>query len=107
MECCAIWFRVEDHEIRGYKMTLNFGSAIVEKNTEKQLARTYRKRRSGGNDWRGKIPVTNNKKETKEIDRTHAKRSHWYRNGYRRKNGGKQSKETKADNARLDVGRQL
>src|SRR6218665_1994482 len=73
MECCAIWFRVEDHEIRGYKMTLNFGSAIVEKNTEKQLARTNRKRRSAGNDWRGKIPVTNYK-ETKEIDRTHAKR---------------------------------
>src|SRR6218665_1519079 len=43
-------------------------------NTEKQLDRTYRKRRSAGNDWRGKIPDTNNKKQTKEIDRTHAKR---------------------------------
>ena len=25
-------------------------------------------------DWRGKIPDTNNKKQTKEIDPTHAKR---------------------------------
>ena len=33
-----------------------------------------RKRRSAGNDWRGKIHDTNNKKQTKEIDRTHAKR---------------------------------
>src|SRR6218665_1159739 len=44
------------------------------KNTEEQLDRTYRKRRSAGNYWRGKIPDTNNKKQTKEIDRTHAKR---------------------------------
>ena len=27
-----------------------------------------------GNDLRGKIPVTNNNKETKEMDRTHANR---------------------------------
>ena len=41
---------------------------------EKQLDTTYSKRRSAGNDWRGKIPDTNNKKKTTEVDRTHAKR---------------------------------
>src|SRR6218665_217429 len=110
MECCAIWFRVEDHEIRGYKMTLNFGSAIVEKNTEKQLARTYRKRRSAGNDWRGKIPVTNYK-ETKEIDQTHAKRRltaiGTLIEGKMEGNKAKKLRQIMLLRCRLDVGLQL
>ena len=38
------------------------------------MDRTCRKQRRAGNDWRGKIPDTNNKKQTKKIDRTQAKR---------------------------------
>src|SRR6218665_4201061 len=42
--------------------------------------------------WRGKIPHTHNKNQTKEVDRTHSKRRITVKNGNRRKMLGKRSR---------------
>ena len=40
-------------------------------NGENLVDGSYKKRRSVGNDWRRSSPDTNNKKEIKDMDRTH------------------------------------
>jgi len=51
-----------------------------------------------GNDWRGKIPHTHNKNQTKEVDRAHSKRRITVKNGNRRENARKKIKRSRQIN---------